>query len=967
MGINGLWQVLGHGEVTELADYAAAHFKKHHRPLRIAVDEACWRFRNLNDEQVANIRNGEPAANPMEKTILWRILRAHKLNIQLLFVWDGMSKPWKERQGKRGPGGGKVDNETVKSLHKMFDVLHVPYHRAPGEAEAECAKLQRLGVVDAVWSDDCDSFMFGCTTLIKQHRKPGNGCLGQVSIYEASTILPNLDLDADSLVLFAVLAGGDYNLTGLRGCGPMSAKRIAQTRHGLARKLVHCTEGELSGWRHELSLVLRACNISLEIPYDFPNWKAVKNYRQPNVTPDAGCWDLPKLHRRGGWDQPINEQRLRCELRDRYNFSTLDYLKHIAPLFLARVLRDVTPQRKQANLEYGIQLKRGGSRKNKQGQVEAPKSTVNFWYNPQSLVQIDLSTQPPEEDWTKFAGKDGTPYDPMGRIDCEDFLLCLLQYGLPEGALDKPERATKKRKASAVEEDDVAGTQGGAAHDSSPKPAKRSKKISGDAKSSRNRKKPEAVPSASPPQFKRVELPEYRSPGQSQSQARRVINLEDDSESEDETAKDGAGLLLTSNPLLSQSSQQGTASASTRPSPTRPGPKFRPLKPRKPLSSQSQVQESSAAKPKARKQSQHRDDAPRKRIKHAASSMSGTMPAKQSKTPSKRELDSVLEAKEASTLVPQPKIARPFDLAPGETIPASTLRELRLATFAATASHVLPPSPAPSLRPKVCPSTNLILPLTGAASVKWNILAQAASKQGRDSQSQSLCEMRRPPFNIMSRNCQVIGVYTRNGYQAGRSLHAPHGNELLQRQAARYRPIKSHAGAALLTALHFQPRIAIRVPVRVLAQGFYTVPYPLSSPCPLFCALHQHSSRSLPHSHCRIDIASLSAYLDTNGLYTNSLIPLINMKSSAIIVSGLAAMAYAQSSSVDAILASVSAQVASISAAVVSAAAAATSNASMSPEQLASYNSAAYAAATSAMVRTLTTNRPRSLASSMLH
>ena len=110
----------------------------------------------------------------------------------------------------------------------------------------------------------------------------------------------------------------------------------------------------------------------------------------------------------------------------------------------------------------------------------------------------------------------------------------------------------------------------------------------------------------------------------------------------------------------------------------------------------------------------------------------------------------------------------------------------------------------------------------------------------------------------------------------------------------------------------------------------------------------------------------------------------INMKSYAIILSGLAAMACAQddsSSSVDAILASVSAQVASISAQVESAAAAATSNASLSPDQLASYNSAQYSIATAAMVRRSMAHRPncatssladdhsraRSLASSLLH
>lgn len=143
-----MWDVLGEGEVRNIADYAADFFAKHKRPLRIAVDEACWRFTNLSDEQRDKIRQDEPAANPQEKVILWRILRLWRLNIHLIFVWDGMRKPGKGR--RNGHGGGKVDDKIIKMLHLMFDHLSVPYHRAPGEAEAECARLQQLGIVDAV-------------------------------------------------------------------------------------------------------------------------------------------------------------------------------------------------------------------------------------------------------------------------------------------------------------------------------------------------------------------------------------------------------------------------------------------------------------------------------------------------------------------------------------------------------------------------------------------------------------------------------------------------------------------------------------------------------------------------------------------------------------------------------------------------------------------------------------------------
>lgn len=59
MGINGLWDVIGDGQVISIAKYASDHFEKHGRPLRIAIDEAGWRFNNLNDHQVKQIRGSE--------------------------------------------------------------------------------------------------------------------------------------------------------------------------------------------------------------------------------------------------------------------------------------------------------------------------------------------------------------------------------------------------------------------------------------------------------------------------------------------------------------------------------------------------------------------------------------------------------------------------------------------------------------------------------------------------------------------------------------------------------------------------------------------------------------------------------------------------------------------------------------------------------------------------------------------
>lgn len=75
-----------------------------------------------------------------------------KLNVQLIFVFDGPGRPWK--RGEKGQG--KIDYQKRDLLKEMLRCFGTPYHEAPGEAEAECACLQVLKLVDAVWSQDYD-------------------------------------------------------------------------------------------------------------------------------------------------------------------------------------------------------------------------------------------------------------------------------------------------------------------------------------------------------------------------------------------------------------------------------------------------------------------------------------------------------------------------------------------------------------------------------------------------------------------------------------------------------------------------------------------------------------------------------------------------------------------------------------------------------------------------------------------
>ncbi|KAK3655209.1 hypothetical protein LTR56_003630 [Elasticomyces elasticus] len=432
MGVTGLWDTLNDAaEIVHIAEYAARHFEQHKRPLRIAVDEACWRFTNLTPEQVERIREGEPAANPVEKTILWRALNLMKLNIQLIFVSDGPRRPWK--RAKRG--GGLIDRELTKLLYQMLDHLKLPRHQAPSGAEAECAVMQKRGLVDAVWTDDGDAFMFGATVVIKAHKIGKDRVKDHIKVFTAERLRNRLNFDADSFILFALLSGGDYCTKGLPGCGPQTAR----------------LENQLPIWREALKKLLRLHRNSAEVPAGFPEFKALENYRDPIISTPEQLDDLRGL--RQGWDRPIDQRKLRILLRDRFHFGTREYLKHIAPTYLARALARATPEQRVENLQYEVVLKRTQKRKTADGEGAPPKAMRKIMFLAAPAVEINLSERPPEEDWSAWDGKDGTPYDPMRPIEGE-VLDCFLRHGLPEDALVTAPPPTRKRR-KVDEEDDA--------------------------------------------------------------------------------------------------------------------------------------------------------------------------------------------------------------------------------------------------------------------------------------------------------------------------------------------------------------------------------------------------------------------------------------------------------------------------------------------------------------------------------
>ncbi|MHA1444799.1 MAG: flap endonuclease-1 [Candidatus Hodarchaeales archaeon] len=131
----------------------------------------------------------------------------------------------------------KITPDIIKDTKTLLRLLGIPFIQAPSEAEAQGAMMNRQGLIQAMASQDYDSFLFGCPNVIRnlgisQRRKIPN----QPRFVEISTeqivlneLLQELGLKSrEQLILLGILVGTDYNPKGIKGIGPKTALKLVR-------------------------------------------------------------------------------------------------------------------------------------------------------------------------------------------------------------------------------------------------------------------------------------------------------------------------------------------------------------------------------------------------------------------------------------------------------------------------------------------------------------------------------------------------------------------------------------------------------------------------------------------------------------------------------------------------------------------------------------------------------------------
>ncbi|KAL8778782.1 MAG: hypothetical protein Q9213_007246 [Squamulea squamosa] len=403
---NSIYKEIGPGERVALSKLAVEHFEKHGRPMRIAIDASIWHFQT---------QSGKGGSNPALRTLYYRLLRLLSLSVRPLFVFDGPNKPPFKRNAKTGTQSAALPNFITKQLLQLFGF---PYHTAPGEAEAECALLQKEGIVDAVLSEDVDTMMFGCTVHLRNWSSEnvrGNKTPTHVNLYKAEvTKQGKSSLDSEGMILIALMSGGDYIPAGIPGCGIKTACEAARAGFGsgLCKLNRHDSIG-FNQWRERLEYELRVNEsgffrarhktLAAAIPGTFPDRTVLRYYTNPAVSrPDQ----VVRLRDEIRWEGSIDVSGLRQFVAEAFEWLNLSgarrFVRGLAPAMLVVQLcarynmshnnDDLSAQEAQ---EAKIVTALCGRRSHF---ITDAVSELRIAYTPIDIVGLDLEAEPPDNE-----------------------------------------------------------------------------------------------------------------------------------------------------------------------------------------------------------------------------------------------------------------------------------------------------------------------------------------------------------------------------------------------------------------------------------------------------------------------------------------------------------------------------------------------------------------------------------------
>lgn len=130
-------------------------------------------------------------------------------------------KELNKQQRKEMGNSDDITDQMIQDIQELLKLFGVPYIVSPMEAEAQCAELEALKLIDGTITDDSDVFLFGASRVYKDMFNQQR----YVECYLSSDIEREMLLNRRKLIQLAFLLGSDYT-DGIPGVGPVAAIEI---------------------------------------------------------------------------------------------------------------------------------------------------------------------------------------------------------------------------------------------------------------------------------------------------------------------------------------------------------------------------------------------------------------------------------------------------------------------------------------------------------------------------------------------------------------------------------------------------------------------------------------------------------------------------------------------------------------------------------------------------------------------